>query len=516
MKFTNALKNKKFRYGAASVVFTAVILALIVMLNAVFTLLASNFHWYVDMTEEQLFSVSDTSRKLLEELEFDGKLSMIFLQEKDKIEDSTYTYQGDEYLWQIHELALDYAAKFPELIELKYVDMYTDPGKLKTYTDQNMSMNPTSVIFDNNKGIFRISGYSSFLAYDSESGTSAPVGFYGEHKITATVLALCREKQTVYLTAGHNEDTPGEAFITVLESCGYNNIETVNLQELTVEKLMEDRPKMIVMLNPKTDLVGADGGPMGNEVAWISRIMDGSYMGVSDDPALASLLAFVEPGYEMPNLNTLTVTWGMTMHTSSADLVKENERNSFGNAELYKILPAYCDSSSIGYSLVRKLTSKIAMDGAGTISVVDVSAKGEIANGSVLNVSSSAVCENEKYPAAGMSVLSIGQNRTSVKGNYYKYNYMMLCADTSIVSDDFLRSSSYANEALITNIVRATVDESERPEAIEIEYKDYRTESNVSNVSAAEKKAFLVFAAVVIPAALLIAGVTVYVRRRNK
>ncbi len=519
MKFEKILKSKKFRYGSTSVIFTAVILALIVMLNAMFSLLASNFHWYVDMTEEQLYSVSKTSEKLLNALEYDGKMSIVFLQKKDKIEDSTYNYTGDSYLKQIHELALDYEAKFPNLIELKYVDMYTEPGELKKYTDQKMTMNPTSVIFDNNQGLFRIVSYSSFLAYESSTsaGNRTPIGFYGEHKITAAILSLCRGKQTAYLITGHGEDKPGEAFITVLESCGYNNIEEINLKELTIEKLTEDLPKLAVVLNPKADLVGTDGGTQGNEVAWLSRILDGSYLANNNDPSPASLMVFAEPGQELPNLNSLTVTWGMTLHTSSEDLVKETAINTFDNALMYKILPTYVsDAQSIGYSLVRKLVSRVAMNGTGTVSITDVSSRGEIVNGPVLSASSGATCENEKYPAANMAVLAIAQNRTIVQNAYYKYNYVMLCADSSVVSDEFLRSSSYANEALITNIVRATVDEKERPEAIEIDYKDYVSESNVQNVSSAEMKAFLVFVAVIIPLALVVTGAVIYVRRRNK
>ena len=46
-------KNKKFRYGSLSVAFTAAVVVLIILVNAVFTLLASHYHWYTDTTEAQ-------------------------------------------------------------------------------------------------------------------------------------------------------------------------------------------------------------------------------------------------------------------------------------------------------------------------------------------------------------------------------------------------------------------------------------------------------------------------------
>ena len=62
MKLNKLTKDKRFRYGSVSVVFTAVLVALIIVVNAVFSLIANNFHLYVDMTSVQLYSLSDSFR----------------------------------------------------------------------------------------------------------------------------------------------------------------------------------------------------------------------------------------------------------------------------------------------------------------------------------------------------------------------------------------------------------------------------------------------------------------------
>ena len=54
MKTKTMIKDKRFQYGSVSVVFTAVILALVIVLNGIFSLLADTFHLYVDMTSAQL------------------------------------------------------------------------------------------------------------------------------------------------------------------------------------------------------------------------------------------------------------------------------------------------------------------------------------------------------------------------------------------------------------------------------------------------------------------------------
>ncbi len=514
-KINNILKNKKFKYGSLSVVFTAVVLALIVVINATFTLLASGFHWYIDMTEEQLYTVSDTSKELIDEMQFDGSLTILFLQEKDKIEDSSQDYTGDAYLKQIHELALDYKAKF-DFIKLEYVNIYTNPERVEKY---GTALQPTSIVFENGES-FKVLTYSSFLAYDSSSSSKDPIGFYGEHKITATILALCSEKKIAYLTEGHGEDPISESFKTILESCGYE-CESVNLSTITLEKLMEDRPRLVIVINPKTDFIGIEDGKR-NETEWVQKIIDGSY-DQSGNPVRGSLLVFGEPGYSLSNLNKLTTLWGMQMNTAAEDMVSVTDRDSIGsNADLTRFMPLYhTTSTDLAYNLVSKLSSydnyKVAIDGSGTVSVSDISDRSDIAASSVLDLPDSATNNNEKYLAAGMPVMAIAQNRYAVDGTIFKYNYVMLCADSSIISDKYLLTSSYANEALMTAIIRATANESEStPKTVLIEYKDYITETNVTGVSNSGKKAFLVVMAAIIPAAILTVGTVVYVRRKNR
>ncbi|MBP3320888.1 MAG: Gldg family protein [Clostridia bacterium] len=508
MKLNKLTKDKRFRYGSVSVVFTAVIVALIIVINAVFSLIATNFHLYVDMTSAQLYSLSDSSRDLLGKLDFDGKVKMIFMQEKDKIEDSIFTYEGDQYLREVHELALDYAAEFSDLIEIEYVNMYTNPGALAKYSAQGLSWQPTSVIFDNGKELFKVLSYSSFLAFDSESTTGEPIGFYGEHKITATVLALCSEKVIAYVTEGHGEAALSESFITVLESCGYEP-KTVNLETISLSEIIEDEPRLVIINNPKTDIKGIDAGQR-SEVDKINKILDGSYDKTSDNPTFGNLMVFGEPGTELPNLNSLLLRWGLQMNTASGDLVNETPENTFGDDETQKILPLYeSAASSIGSKLTAKLRQKsnfrVAMDGTGTVTVSDVSSSGNIYTSSILNTSK------------GASVLAIAQNKTAVGGSIAKYNYVLVCGDSSLITDRFMLPTDYANEALMTNICRAMINETEStPETSVIEYKDYIAEVNVQRVSSAQKQAFLIFVSVVIPVILLAGGIVVYVRRRNK
>lgn len=513
-KISDFFKDKKFRYGSASVVFVAVIILLVVAVNVVFTVLASQFHWYIDMTEKQMYTVSKTSEELLGEIS-GQKVYIKFLQKKDKIEDTAYDYAGDQYLKQIHELALDYKAKFPDLIELEYIDFYAERAKTAEYVTRGHTLTPTTVIFDNGQGLFNIYEYDKFLLSDKS-------GFKGEHRITATVLSLCRGMQTAYIVTGHGEEKAGDAFLTILQSCGYNNIiEDVVLSDLTYEKILEDKPRLIVIINPQTDIRGAidttgDKAGEKNDVYWLGHMTGTSAdpMPLEADQPYASLMVFADPATgdqprmnDLPNLNDVLYTWGMKLHVMPEDLVKETQNNVYGNSDLYKIMTNYTEYTTGAFY------NRVALDGAGTVEVFNAL---DVDNGAYLVVSAGAENENTAYPASGKAVLGLGmRNVMAESGIARKYNYAIVCSDSSIVTDAMLTSSSYADEGLITMLTANTTDERTGSTRVNIDYKDYVKETNV-NSTLAEKKAFLVFMAAVVPVVILGVGIAVYVYRRNK
>ncbi len=61
------MRSRKFRYGSTSVALTALVVALVVMLNAGLSALVARFGLYIDMTSEELYTLTDACRDLLAE-----------------------------------------------------------------------------------------------------------------------------------------------------------------------------------------------------------------------------------------------------------------------------------------------------------------------------------------------------------------------------------------------------------------------------------------------------------------
>ena len=58
-KITKAgAKSRAFRYGTVSAALSILLIAVIILVNVIFTMLADKYLWYVDMTKAELYTLS--------------------------------------------------------------------------------------------------------------------------------------------------------------------------------------------------------------------------------------------------------------------------------------------------------------------------------------------------------------------------------------------------------------------------------------------------------------------------
>ena len=64
--------KRKFRYASTSAALTALIIAAIIVFNIIFSALGSKFLWYVDLTPELVFTLTDECFDLIDTYEKTG------------------------------------------------------------------------------------------------------------------------------------------------------------------------------------------------------------------------------------------------------------------------------------------------------------------------------------------------------------------------------------------------------------------------------------------------------------
>ena len=128
------LRSRKFRHGSTAALLTAFLIAVVVIINITFTALAQKYMWYTDMTTEKLYTLSQEAIDLMDEsfkkVEAargeEIKVDIIFCDEKDNLmAETTQRY--------VLETALQLQTEFPDIIDVKFIDVWTNPSAVDKY-----------------------------------------------------------------------------------------------------------------------------------------------------------------------------------------------------------------------------------------------------------------------------------------------------------------------------------------------------------------------------------------------
>ena len=82
--------GRKLRYGGTSLAITALIIAAVIILNAIMTLLTQRFMWYGDMTPDLHFTISEECFTLIGEVKDDDINTPVEMIDKFRAENTAY------------------------------------------------------------------------------------------------------------------------------------------------------------------------------------------------------------------------------------------------------------------------------------------------------------------------------------------------------------------------------------------------------------------------------------------
>ena len=126
----NVLKKRSFKYSSASTAFTAAVVLMVILANAVFTLLASMFPLFFDLTSAELWTLSDAAKGVFDDVT--DEVTITFCHDKDYVENNSYLHYISN---TANELKKEY-----DNINVRYVNSKLNPHLLKDY--KNTSETP--------------------------------------------------------------------------------------------------------------------------------------------------------------------------------------------------------------------------------------------------------------------------------------------------------------------------------------------------------------------------------------
>ncbi len=478
--------GKKVKHGTVSVLLTVVVIAAVVIVNIIFSAFAYKNNWYVDLTETKLYGLTDAGRALLDEV--DAPVQIHFCSPFDVMESNSPQKM-------VFELVKEMAAEYDN-ITYDYIDPIKNPTAVIKYKNSPAdAVNAHSVIVESGSE-FRKFALDALFIVDSDNTTAW--AFNGEKKLISAIVQ-CTQAETpiAYFTTTHGEYIPSSLFELVYDA-GYEP----RAIDLTKEEIHEDARLMIIS-SPTTDFEGISEVSAGrkSEIEKIDDFLD----------SFGNVMVFMDPDTkELPELEEFLVEWGIEFDNS----VLKDPENSI-DINHYAISGQYSiEENTLGASLVKNIVSvgtapKTIVNYASPINLLFDYNNGRQTSTAIYSSDKAQkyvdgkIVEEGRYPLVALS------RETRYIDNTEHYSYVFAIGSKYFTADTFL-SPTYANSDIIYTMMRA-MGKVQVP--IDLDFKVFEDES--LDILQSEAGTWTIVLVLAIPACVFIAGIIIWIRRKN-
>lgn len=228
-------RNKKLlKHGTYSMAVTAVVIAIVVVLNLVVQEIPSKYR-EIDLSSQKLYTIGEQTEKILKNLKKDVTLYYI-------AQDGTESSDIKNLLEKYEEGS--------KHITVEQKDPAVSPKFASQYTSDNISNNSIIVVCgDKSKVVDYSSMYETSINYQTYS--QEVTEFDGEGQLTSAINYVVSDNMPVlYNLEGHDESSMSETMKETIEKA---NIEIKSLNLLSEEAVPDDAECLFIFA-PATDL----------------------------------------------------------------------------------------------------------------------------------------------------------------------------------------------------------------------------------------------------------------------
>lgn len=514
---------KKLKHGTMATVFTCVFVALLVLVNVVTTMLFDRYPITIDLTTNKIYSVSNDTENYVKKVNVDVQVTIF-------ADENTYTNYSS-YNKQAVELLKNYC-KLNHHITYRFVDIDSHPEIVKEYTD---TISQFDMIFEtktkvDGKEISRTrklgmldlltftdefeqklsqSGYSIDTLAQQAGGDLSFLSYYGSYvessnaeQAFTSALMTVTDPNPVYVTilTGRSELTQLTYFQTLLTANGYN----VNTVDITSEDIPADTD-VVVIPAPKTDYLEED----------ITKVSDF----LNNDGNLGKQLLYIASyGQEdTPNLDEFLSEYGLSV---GKGVICESDSGKYYNSPCVTVASTVSDNftqdvstenPAILSALCRPVNTLFdEQDMVSTDAYLKSSDSAYTANVEIsqttgqVNIGDALVKGQQNYMAVGSKAKFTDDNNTL-------YSSVIAVGSEGMLSDTYLQYSQYQNSEYFISVINGLTG---KTAGITITPKTIT--GNVFDITQQQKTVLKWTFCLGVPVVVLIVGIVIWARRKNK
>ncbi len=566
--------GRKLRYGGVSALLTALIIAAIVLVNVIFSALSQKFTLYVDLTPEELFTLSDECIDLLENGDETFASSFSPIEMVDRIREQNKTYNAENGLkagdegWRnervmiqlifcdepdawtadsamhyVYNTGLELQARFPDHIEVRNFNVERNPSLVSKYKTNSMSIIGKDYVIvsldtGENDGLrYRVRGLQSFYVMNTEDPANpTPWAYNGDKAFASSILAVTNAEAPLACFIDGHRETANEQLTRALIDAGY----TVDAINLKYDEIPENC-RLLVIFDPQDDFLVKNGDSDVDELTKIDKHLDEN---------TASMMVFFSPTTPvLPNLEEYLSEWGIQYDRDSAGIshIVHDPSHSLDLAGTTVIGEYATDNPAAKITedmRGRAYPQSVIFKNAMSISFSDLYSPQRYTSTSDESISydygsyvkdgtsraiynlfttydtAFAMANGQKVEVANannkpaLMTVSV-ENHYTQESQYSSMNdasYVIACGSTDFVAQTLMESNAYGNTDLLLSALRTVGQE---PVPVGIRFKPF-ADKTIDTITTAEATQYTVVLTVIPPVLALAAGIIIIVRRKNR
>ncbi|SHK73889.1 GldG family protein [Hespellia stercorisuis] len=461
-KIKNIFKTSQTKNGSFSVGLVAIVIAIIVVANLIVGQLPEKIR-NIDISSNNLYEITDTSRKLVKNL--DHKIKFTVLATKSSTDERITTF-------------ISKYAGLSKKISVEWIDPTLHPTALDEYDAEQNTIVVSCPDMDKTTTV----AFSDIIVTDQMSayysGTASETSFDGEGQLTSAVNYVTNDTSyNIYRTTGHGEATFSTTVSDLLSKASYN----VNEVNLVMDAAIPDDCDLLLMYAPTKDLSDDEAAAVTKYLAAGGKVM--------------IIMADAE-SVDTPNINAIMKTYGMA---PTDGYIADTTRCYQGN--YYYIFPLLSVSDEMASGISSQMILLINAHG-----LTDVTPERDtITETPFMTTSSSGYAVTQDGQTQGTYTLgAVATEKTDDK-------MARLTVISSASMIDAQVTDSFTTLENTTLFMNAVTSNFEGASNISIEAKSLTTETNTMQHGGVISLV-LIF---VVPFVVLIAGFVVWFRRRK-
>ena len=467
------IKNsKKLKYGTMSTVLTVLFIVMVFVVNILVGFLGQKVNMDIDLTANQLYDISADTKDYVKSM--DQKVEITICTPED----------------QFNQVTLKILKKYDQMsdnISFRAVDINLDPSFAQNYQGESLSKNSIIVSCGDR---YKVLSYTDLYTFSQDSGQVTSVK--AEQKLTSAIMYVTSDTVSVaYFTEGHDEYVDS----TYQQLCKDNNLQVESLN-LATQEISADAEYLIIF-GPQRDFTV-------EELAKLDEFADAGER---------NILIYLDASTpELPNLFAYMEEWGISPKTG----VVLDDTYAYG--QVTNVIASYADSeitSGLSGSVMTVMPGARPMEllfetgnSCETFAILNSYDTAYMKGG---ELTEDTLASREDGDIEGPFLLAAGSTKSYSGVNTLRSTNMLVFGSAVMATNTTLSITSFGNMDVAANALlykRTAGDQF----VITPKYFD----DTSLTVTAGQARMLTILFIVLVPLALLVIGIVVWIRRKNR